>query len=1039
MDAHTEHALASTHDLVDLSFEGIGIYQGGRFVYVNAVLAQMLKLRPEEATGRSILDFLMPEHHARAMEIMRHPDELTHLQLTARNNDGTPFLCELLGKPYSYQGQPARLVAVREVGLRAKAEAYRRQMAWLNLALSSTRSGTWEWQIDSNEVAWSQELWSLHGMQRDNRPLVFNQWLELISPDDRRAVLREIQLAIKAQRDTAFEYRMALQDGQTRWLMARGQPLFDDEQRMNRYIGVVLDVSDRKQTERQLAASEARFRALFENIDAVSIQGYRPDGTVVYWNPASEKVYGYTPDEAIGRNLFDLIIPDAAYAATKQAVNWMFEHKQGIPAGRMQLRHRNGKPVQVYSSHTVIEDAQGNRTLFCVDIDQSAQAGMEAALQETLHTLRTLLEAIPYPIFLKDRVGRYVECNESFCQMLKLPREQVIRKTAFDIVPESQAKLYHDADDRLFASGDEFQVYESTLVNSHGEQRLVMFHKRKLHGASGAVEGLVGIVIDVTQFRATESELRRHREELERIVVERTQSLETAKQEAEVASQAKSAFLANMSHEIRTPLNGVLGMAQIGYLDSAGRSKSQETFARILDSGKLLLTIINDILDFSKIEAGRLEIESIPVDLRRVVASALEYVATAAERKGIELLARVDENVPAACLGDPTRLSQILLNLLSNAIKFTATGSVELTVSQRDTRIEFEVQDTGIGLTTEQIGRLFAPFEQGDSSTTRKYGGTGLGLTITKRLIDLMNGSISVRSSLGEGTCFVIALPCRPAQAGDLPKPAPMHGAAQPESLKGLRILAAEDEPTNQVILCDLLQRHGASVTLAVNGRQAVEAVAANPQAFDLVMMDVQMPQMDGIEAARALRRIAPHLPVIGQTAHALQEEHDKCRAAGMVETVTKPLDFDQVIALIQHQVGRDQPAQNANAASPPQPEVSKASVLSGLIDWPQFEARFEGRQPFLSKLLATVLESHAKTPAALRSAASSDDWSTLLQLAHSLKGLGGSLAIPRLPPLAQATETAAKDRTTDTREVAESLAQLLEAVLLEVRLRLEK
>jgi signal transduction histidine kinase/CheY-like chemotaxis protein len=502
------------------------------------------------------------------------------------------------------------------------------------------------------------------------------------------------------------------------------------------------------------------------------------------------------------------------------------------------------------------------------------------------------------------------------------------------------------------------------------------------------------------------------------------------RRQAESLAQVKSTFLANMSHEIRTPLNGVLGLAEMGYRRGLAREAAQLHFAQILDTGKLLLTVINDILDFSKIEAGKLDIEAIPFDPDALAHRAVDSVRYAADLKGLAITCET-HGLPTACMGDPVRITQIVLNLLSNAIKFTATGEVRLRLHADTSSLSFTVEDTGLGISSEDQQRLFQTFEQLDSSTTRRFGGTGLGLAISRRLARLMGGDIDVSSAPGEGSRFVLHIPRHDTDA-----PLPLGTTAwdtASNALAGLRILVAEDNEVNQIVLEDMLLQHGARVTLVANGQQALHAVAAANEPFDAVLMDVQMPEMDGLEATRRLRLSHPDLPVIGQTAHALREEHDKCLAAGMLATVSKPLNSATLLAAMAAHIRRPGPSASPAPASVPAHDPAQP-VSCGAIDWAALQSRFGQRPAFIQKLIVLALDNYTGQAQRLRDLAAAGDLQEIERLAHTLKGSASSLMATELARMAAGVMTLAQSGQPEARAAALDLAQALEQLLAELQ-----
>lgn len=421
--------------------------------------------------------------------------------------------------------------------------------------------------------------------------------------------------------------------------------------------------------------------------------------------------------------------------------------------------------------------------------------------------------------------------------------------------------------------------------------------------------------------------LEQYRKDLELEVQARTRSMEAEKEKAEQATQAKSRFLANMSHEIRTPMIGVLGMAEL-LRKRPLESLDKQMVEAIYNSGEALLKIINDILDFSRIEAGQLKFDVVPVDLKRLTDEVVQMMVVNAHAKGIEMSLDTPEVIPIV-IGDPGRIRQVLINLVGNAIKFTDSGnvSVSLRVSIDETgqlcNCIFDIKDTGPGIDPEMKDRIFDSFDQGDSSTTRRYGGTGLGLAIVKDLVKTMNGAISFESKLGQGSRFHVSLPLpswqgpastdeRPKDPAELGEPAEKAMEQKPlsETGKGWRILLAEDNPTTQSLISILLEQMGFDLSIVDNGQAAVEFF--DKEMVDLILMDFQMPQMDGLTATARLRARGVEIPIIALTAYAREEDQEKCFAAGMNDYLSKPFRLAEMRAMLQKWLPR-----NAQSVAP--------------------------------------------------------------------------------------------------------------------------
>jgi len=618
--------------------------------------------------------------------------------------------------------------------------------------------------------------------------------------------------------------------------------------------------------------------------------------------------------EMVGQYCWDLIPP-----AERQRYRDQIEKRLSGQSALMPYQHQYVRPdgvvvtVEIHE-HKLESHFQKVVGLRLASLDVTERKKSEDHAYETAAELRALFQAFPDLFLRLDRAGNVLDCKGGQSSDPFLTVEKFTDHNLKEILPAGMAELFGEAQDKVRKSG----VLEVLEFSAEGRQGQQVYESRLL---PLSWDHWIAVVRNITARKSGELKLTEYAQELE----QKNQQLEAALATAREATQLRSRFLANMSHEIRTPMNGVLGMTD--FLLATKLTPEQQEFAEsIKRSADALLALINDILDLSKIEAGKLRLDRVPFQLGTVLGEIASLFALEARTKGLEFVSTVPADLPRVVVGDPGRLRQVLRNLLGNALKFTDRGEIGiraelLSDSTNVIQIRFTVHDTGIGIPPDQQGRLFESFTQGDGSSTRRHGGTGVGLAISKQLVELLGGEIGVASEQGDGSRFWFTASFGKAAPGEAPAPKPAikvpaprltsRPAAvpaapvapkrapmeNPAAVEGpLRVLLAEDNEINQRITLRLLEKLGVAADAVVNGREAVQAL--EKRKYDLVLMDCQMPDMDGFEATAIVRSRegdANHTPICALTANAMEGDRERCLAAGMDDYISKPVGLEKL------------------------------------------------------------------------------------------------------------------------------------------------
>ena len=872
----------------------------GAYLSCNPMFEKFFGAKEREIIGRRDHDFVDTEqadnfldHDRRALQTGR---PVVYDESFIIADTGQKFFFETVKTPmYDEMGNVLGVLGIaRDITARKQAEedlirsslALEESRSNLVLALDMANMGSWELNLDTMTFTFNEQFYSLYGTTAEQEGGLFMKAEEyaqnFIHPEETELVATEIGKVLAGEYDDCpaqLEHRIVTRRGDIRNIIVRYMMIKDKSGKRIKTIGVNQDITERKHVEQALKNSEERFRVLFEKSpDPLFI--WRMDDKLLDANLAACHLLGYEKDELLQLSVVDIQatsvrgIPGATIATELQRA-----HFEGLDL------HKDGTevPVEIVTVPIHIGDQE---YAFSAVRDITARKQAEQELQR----MSQLIENVDSIAVFKDPELRYLAVNQAYLNLTgRKSLTEVTGKTDRDlfggIATEEQIAAYMNNDRAAMElpAGQVITVVESSIMKD-GTNRTFLTKKFPVYDRDAkSCLGVATLATDITDLKRMES------------------SLLEAKERAEAANKAKSEFLANMSHEIRTPLNGILGMMQLLEITSLDEEQKQFVLMAIKSANRLT-RLLSDILDLSRVEAGKMticETEFVPPEL---VESVSELFHVTIREKDIPLKCFIDPKIPPRLIGDDARVRQILFNLVGNAFKFTVKGHVSLEVTPVSTdrdgvvMVLFSISDTGIGIPDDKLDGLFMPFAQVNNSYTRDFQGAGLGLAIVKRLVDLLNGKISVQSNLGSGTNVNILLPFK------LPEGRDFHLgqiSVQPDPAEQvLRILLVEDEPSNSYALTKLLEKIGHNVALAENGQQALELLTA--QDFDVILMDVQMPVMNGMEATKTIRQssvlgMKKDIYIIAMTAYAMTGDRERFLEAGMNDYIAKPVHIAEL------------------------------------------------------------------------------------------------------------------------------------------------
>lgn len=737
------------------------------------------------------------------------------------------------------------------------------------------------------------------------------------------------------------------------------------------------------------------------------------NGRIIYFNNAAERITGCAREDVVGKCFTDLLLPEEEQEA--KTVYQNIRDGQYPIGRRFGYLTKTGERKTIASSNTALHDKTGALVnLITTGIDITERKAMENELARDLIAYRQLadvIENLPDATFVVDNEKRIVAWNRAMEEITGISKKEALQtgdhlSKIEGVQPGSfltDMGLDHDRSweaDILGKRGYKLDSKDAPLLPEMPADKYLSVMVSNLYDNEGNIAGTIKSFHDVTKQKRAEAVLMAEKE-----------IMKQAKEDAEAANRAKSLFLATVSHEIRTPMNAVLGLTDIVLSSHTLTEENRTNLGMVKYSAQLLLNILNDVLDFAQIEDGKFNLKEEVFDLRRIMASSIEPFVHVAGNKGIGLTCNIDASVPEWVTGDSRRLGQLVTNLVDNAIKFTEKGNVTLSVALHERtftptedqqtqhlpdslQLFFSVKDTGIGIAAAYHKQIFDVFKQVDSSSTRKYSGTGIGLTISRMIVENMKGQIWCESEPGRGSTFSFAIPLKvspsPPEAPDKKEDRPTSQDSAPAA-KSLDILLAEDNIINQKLAKAILENRGHRVFVANDGIEAVSALSNRH--FDLVLMDIQMPELDGYEITQLIRKAEggkfdPNIPIIAMTAYAMKGDREKCLQAGMNDYICKPVDVDELQRLLDRFISSDRGARKEREAYAAQKD--EATNFQP-VDLSRLRKIYKTDEE-IQEILELYIETARPLFATIHDALLRQDAKEIFFATHKLKGASGNI-----------------------------------------------